>query len=67
MREVIFAFARPRLFAKLATMKSARPPRARNNRYVLGIDFGTLSARALLVDVATGREVGTAVAGLIGG
>lgn len=31
-------------------------------RYVLGIDFGTESARALLVDAANGREAATAVA-----
>ena len=30
-------------------------------RYVLGIDFGTLSGRALLVDVRTGEEVASAV------
>lgn len=30
-------------------------------QYVLGIDFGTLSGRALLVDVANGQEVATAV------
>ena len=29
--------------------------------YTLGIDFGTLSGRALLVDSADGREVATAV------
>ncbi len=31
------------------------------SKYALGIDFGTLSARALLVDVENGREVATAV------
>src|SRR5690348_11492553 len=32
-----------------------------SSKYVLGIDYGTESGRALLVDVATGRELATAV------
>src|SRR5438067_5456869 len=31
-------------------------------KFALGLDYGTESARALLVDVADGREAGTAVA-----
>src|SRR6185436_6402538 len=34
----------------------------KSDRYVVGIDFGTLSARALLVDVRNGRTRATAVA-----
>ena len=30
-------------------------------RYAIGVDFGTESGRAVMVDVADGREVGTAV------
>ncbi|GHU66791.1 ribulokinase [Clostridia bacterium] len=30
-------------------------------RYSIGVDFGTLSGRALVVDVATGEELGSAV------
>jgi L-ribulokinase len=33
-----------------------------SDRYVIGVDFGTLSARALVVGVSDGAEVGTAVA-----
>ena len=31
------------------------------NKYTLGLDFGTESARAILVDVATGETLATAV------
>lgn len=31
------------------------------NKYVIGVDFGTLSGRAVIVDVANGRELATAV------
>ena len=30
-------------------------------KYSIGIDFGTLYARALLVEVATGKEIGSCV------
>jgi L-ribulokinase len=32
-----------------------------DDRYVVGIDFGTLSGRALVVRVSDGAELGTAV------
>ena len=32
-----------------------------NNRYTIGLDYGTNSVRALVVDVTNGRELGTAV------
>ena len=43
-------------FATLRAVKSKAKGR-KGIRYVLGIDFGTLSGRALLVNVDTGEEV----------
>lgn len=42
-------------------MKTKSPSRSARRRYVLGLDFGTLSARALLVDADNGAEGATAV------
>jgi L-ribulokinase len=40
---------------------SADDPGAASEKYVVGVDFGTLSGRALVVRVGDGAEVGTAV------
>lgn len=42
-------------------MKAPRPSARNSKRHVLGLDFGTLSGRALLVEVDTGRAAATAV------
>src|SRR5690349_10440493 len=42
-------------------MKSSHIRSENSRRYVIGVDFGTLSGRALLVDVNTGEEVAAAV------
>ena len=36
-------------------------PASRGNSFVVGVDYGTLSARALVVRVSDGAELGTAV------
>src|SRR5439155_26038615 len=50
----------PRFCNTRRRMRPAPSPRRVPGRYALGIDFGTLSGRALLVDVDTGEEVATA-------
>jgi L-ribulokinase len=51
-----------------AVSRSTRPAvRSALRRLVLGIDFGTLSARALLVDADTGEELSTEVHEYAGG
>ena len=54
-----------RVVGRLRSVARAPRPegrdRAVSGRYALGIDFGTESGRAVLVDVADGREVATAV------
>jgi L-ribulokinase len=42
-------------------MRAARPLAQQHKRYVIGVDFGTLSARTLLVEVETGSEVASAL------
>jgi L-ribulokinase len=39
----------------------ADQPASREERYVLGVDFGTLSGRALVIRVSDGAELGSAV------
>lgn len=39
----------------------ATPASARPDRYVIGVDYGTLSGRAVVVHVADGAELGTGV------
>ncbi|MBM3832513.1 MAG: ribulokinase [Verrucomicrobia bacterium] len=42
-------------------MRRARSARRKPHRYVVGVDFGTLSGRATLVEIGSGREVASAV------
>lgn len=42
-------------------MQPSRSRAGHSRGYVMGVDFGTLSGRALLVEVDTGREVASAV------
>ena len=38
------------------------PPAVNERRYAIGVDFGTESARALLLDVGSGEELAVSVA-----
>ena len=42
-------------------LRPAASRRGRRMRYAVGLDFGTESGRAVLVDLATGAELGTAI------
>jgi L-ribulokinase len=49
------------LTPKMLTLTLVRMPEQSPDRYTIGVDFGTLSGRAVVVRVADGAELGTAV------
>jgi L-ribulokinase len=60
-RQSAFSLPLRALLQNSAPMKPSRSRTPRETQYVIGLDFGTLSARAILVEVKTGREVATAI------